>query len=123
LAWSPAHPVADAYRTFKPMPYDAPTTALAAMLHAVHPDGGYFKLSEPGTISVLDDGRTRFVPGPAGTHRYLIADPTQKDRIITLYAALVSATPVPRPVRGGRKNQVPPEKQKLPVPAADVKPP
>ena len=26
LSWSTAHPVGDAYRAFKPMPYDAPVT-------------------------------------------------------------------------------------------------
>ena len=40
FAWSPAHPVVDAYRAFKPMPYDAPASALAAMLYAVHPEDG-----------------------------------------------------------------------------------
>ena len=72
FAWSPAHPVVDAYRAFKPMPYDAPAPALAAVLYAVHPDDGYFKLSEPGTISVLDDGRTRFTP--AGGRQAPVSD-------------------------------------------------
>jgi hypothetical protein len=100
FAWSPAHPVADAYRLVKPMPYDAPAAALAAVLYAVHPDDGYFKLSEPGTISVQDDGRTEFTPGAEGKHRYLIADPAQQERIITLYKETVSAKPVPRQGRG-----------------------
>jgi hypothetical protein len=100
FAWSPAHPVADAYRTLQPMPYDAPAAALAAVLHAVHPDEGYFKLSDPGTITVLDDGRTRFTPGADGKHRYLIVDPAQKERVLTLYSAMVSAAPAPRPSRG-----------------------
>src|SRR5439155_26792549 len=42
FAWSPAHPVVDAYRAYKPMPYDAPTTAMAAALYAVRPHKGYF---------------------------------------------------------------------------------
>ena len=100
FAWSPAHPVADAYRLVKPMPYDAPAAALAAMLYAVHPDDGYFKVSEAGTISVKDDGRTEFTPSAEGKHRYLIADPAQQDRIITLYKETVSAKPVPRQGRG-----------------------
>ena len=101
LAWSPDHPVADAYRAFKPMPYDAPASALAALLYAVHPGQGYFKLSERGTISVLDDGRTRFTPGADGTHQYLIVDPAQKDRVVKLYTELVSSKPAPRPGRRG----------------------
>ena len=100
FAWSSAHPVVDAYRSVKPMPYDAPAPALAAVLHAVHPGGGYFKSSDPGTISVLDDGRTRFTPAADGKHRYLIVDPAQKERVISLYTAMVSAAPAPRPMRG-----------------------
>ena len=100
FAWAPAHPIVDAYRALKPMPYDAPAAALAAVLYAVHPDDGYFTLSEPGTISVLDDGRTRFAAGAEGKHRYVIVDPAQKERIITLYSAMVSAAPAPPRGRG-----------------------
>ena len=90
----------DAYRAARPMPYDAPASALAAVLYAVHPDDGFFKLSEPGSITVLDDGRTRFTPAAEGKHRYLIADPAMKEKIQGLYTALVSAPPAPRPGRG-----------------------
>jgi len=101
FAWSPAHPVVEAYRAFRPMPYDAPASALAAVLYAAQPDEGYFTLSAPGTISVLDDGRTRFAPQADGKHRYLIVDPAQKARIVTQYTSLVSAQPAPRPGRRG----------------------
>jgi hypothetical protein len=101
FAWSPAHPVVDAYRAYKPMPYDAPAPALAAVLQAALPDEKYFTLSEPGTISVLDDGRTRFAPQAEGKHRYLIVDPAQKARVLTQYTSLVPAPPAPRPGRRG----------------------
>jgi len=101
FAWAPAHPVVDAYRALKPMPYDAPAAALAAVLYAVHPDDGYFKLSDPGTITVLDDGRTRFTPGADGKHRYVIVDPAQKERVLSVYSAMVSAAPAVRPGRRG----------------------
>ena len=101
FAWSPAHPVVDAYRAYKAMPYDAPAPALAAVLQAAFPDEGYFTLSGPGTISVLDDGRTRFAPQAEGKHRYLIVDPAQKARVLTQYTSLVPAPPAPRPGRRG----------------------
>jgi len=101
FAWSPAHPVVDAYRAYKAMPYDAPSPALAAVLHAALPDEGYFTLSEPGTISVHDEGRTRFAPQADGKHRYLIVDPAQKARVLTEYTSLVTAPPAPRPGRRG----------------------
>jgi hypothetical protein len=78
------------------MPYDATTTAMAAVLYAARPDEGYFKLSEPGTISVLDDGRTKFTPSPEGKHRYLIFDPEKKDLVLKTYTEIVSAEPPPR---------------------------
>jgi hypothetical protein len=101
FTWAPNHPVVDAYRAFKRMPYDAPSRALAATLHAASPAERYFDLSEPGTITVLDDGRTRFMASPAGTHRYLIARPDQKERVLQTYVQLVSAEPPPRPGRSG----------------------
>jgi hypothetical protein len=103
IAWAPNHPVVDAYRAFTPPPYDAPSRALAAVLHAVSPDEGYFQLSEPGTITVADDGRTRFMPSPAGRHHYLIARPDSKDRVLETYVKMVTAQPPPRPGRGGAK--------------------
>jgi len=66
------HPVAEAYRNYKPMPYDRPTWDLTAALYAVRPDAGYFSLSPPGKISSDDSGRTQFHAAPDGKHRYLI---------------------------------------------------
>jgi len=99
FAWTSAHPVVDAYRAYKPMPYDAPTWDMAVVLYAVRPEEGYFKLSEPGTIRVLDDGRTKFTASPDGKQRYLILDSDQKDRIVKVYTEMASAKPVPRAPR------------------------
>jgi inosine-uridine nucleoside N-ribohydrolase len=96
FAWSQAHPVVDAYGAYKPMPYDAPAWDMTAVLHAIRPQETYFKLSEPGTISVLDDGRTEFSASATGKHRYLIFDPAQKERIIKTFTEMASLKPVPR---------------------------
>ncbi|HEY3838410.1 MAG TPA: hypothetical protein VGL72_17645 [Bryobacteraceae bacterium] len=96
FAWSPAHPVVDAYRAFHAMPYDAPSQDLAAVFHAVHPDAGLFKISEPGTISFDDNGHASFAPGSGGKHRQLMVDPDQKAAILEKFVAITSAKPVPR---------------------------
>ncbi|MBZ5618899.1 MAG: nucleoside hydrolase [Acidobacteriia bacterium] len=110
FAWAPDHPIVDAYRAFHRMPYDAPAPSMAAMLYAVHPDG-YFKLSDPGTIGVLEDGRTKFTPSPEGRHRYLIVDPAQREKVIQTYVEMASAKPTVRAprFRGGKKNVDPPK--------------
>lgn len=92
----PNNPVADAYRAYRPMPYNAPSGAMAAALYAIKPEDGYFKLSGPGTIRVQDDGATAFTPSAEGRHQYLIADPTQRDRVLQAYVELASAKPAPR---------------------------
>ncbi len=83
FAYAAAHPVAEAYRAYKPMPYDAPSAAMAAMLYAVRPNDGYFKLSE----------------SEAGKPRRLLLDPSQKERVIAAYVEMASAKPVPRKPR------------------------
>ncbi len=75
FAYAPHHPIADAYRAFKPMPYDAPTTCMAAVLYAVRPNDGYFELT---------------------ADKRLVAAPGQTDRILATYIELASAQPVER---------------------------
>jgi inosine-uridine nucleoside N-ribohydrolase len=87
------HPVAEAYRSYKPMPYDRPTWDLTAALYAVRSDGNYFSLSPPGKITVLDGGRSHFEPVPDGRHRYLILNGDQKPRTLEAMIMLASEPP------------------------------
>jgi hypothetical protein len=103
FAWAPAHPVVDAYRAFKPMPYDAPSYDLAAACYAVHPDSAFFRLSEPGVISVSDRGRMQFQASAGGKSHSVIVVPEQKENTIQAFVELVSAKPVPPPVRPRRQ--------------------
>jgi len=120
FAWSKAHPVVDAYRAHKAMPYDAPTWDMAAVLHAIRPTQGFFKLSEPGRISVTDDGRTKFTRSADGKHQHLILDPTTQEKIVQTYTELVSAKPVERtPFRFRQQQQ---KKAAPPPPAQTPKP-
>ena len=105
FAWAPSHPVVDAYVAAHPMPYDAPTTAMAAVLYAVHPEENYFQLSEPGTITVSDDGRTHFAPSAEGKHRYLILDPAKTESVLEIYTQMASNKPTPPPPRRRRSQQ------------------
>jgi inosine-uridine nucleoside N-ribohydrolase len=117
FAWSPAHPVADAYRAAGKMPYDAPVWAMNAALYAVRPKEQYFKLSDPGTVSVLDDGRTKFAASANGKHHYMIYDPAQKERILKAYTEIASAKPVEKPQRVPR---IPPNKAAPPMPEVKI---
>ena len=99
FAYVPDHPVAEAYRSYMKMPYDRPTWDLTAVLYAVRPDGKYFSLSPPGTITVLPDGSSRFEPSSTGNHRYLILRDEQRARTLEAMIMLASQPPAncPRP--------------------------
>jgi len=90
FAWVPDHPVAEAYRDYKPMPYDRPTWDLTAVLYAVRPGGGYFEVSGPGTITSDDAGRTQFQPDAAGRQRHLVLREAQRARTLETMVLLAS---------------------------------
>jgi len=103
FAWARMHPVVDAYRAFKPMPYDIPAHDLAAMHYTVHPDSGFFTLSEPGTLAVSDAGAVSFAPGGGGGNvRRLIVDQTRKAEAIAALLEIASAEPPAPPAPRGR---------------------
>jgi inosine-uridine nucleoside N-ribohydrolase len=87
------HPVVDAYRAYKKMPYDRPTWDLTAVLYAVRPRGGFFTLSERGAISVDAKGKTEWTPDPKGNHRYLILDPSMRKSVLDALVQLSSRPP------------------------------
>src|ERR1017187_8813437 len=121
FAWAPAHPVVDAYRAFHRMPYDAPSYDVAAVHYAVHPDSGFFQLSEAGTVVVADDGSMKFTPG-GGKVRSLTVDPAKREQIVEALVEIACAKPVaPRGFRPPTANgqQAPPAAAATP---ADGKP-
>ena len=91
---SPQNPFSDAYRAWKPMPYNSPTWAMAATLYAGRPKEGNFKISDPGRISIGDDGKLSFTAADKGLHKMLSVDPEQKDKVLQAYVDLTSAKPV-----------------------------
>jgi inosine-uridine nucleoside N-ribohydrolase len=96
------HPVAEAYKLYMKFPYDRQTWDLTSVLYAVRPDRGYFGLSEPGTITVTDAGKTEFAPSAEGRHRILTASPEQATKTLEAMVCLCSEPPLPpKPPRTG----------------------
>jgi len=93
-AYVPHHPIAEAYRLYQKFPYNRPTWDLTSVLFAVHPDGGYFSISEPGKIVVEATGKTTFTTNPRGRHFVLSADAQQKVRALEAMVLLSSQPPV-----------------------------
>jgi purine nucleosidase len=130
FAWTPAHPIVDAYHAFRPGVYDFPSHDLAAALYAVHPDKDFFKLSDAGTIVLGDDGIMKFAAG-AGKTRSLIFDPSRMQAVLQTFVEVASAKPViPQPRRprsadgkaGAKPATAPPDTVKPEVKTPEKKP-
>jgi purine nucleosidase len=94
FAYVPHHPVADGYRAYMKMPYDRPTWDLTAVLYAVRPEKS-FGLSQPGLVSVADDGTTHFTADKSGTRRHLTATPEQGRQALATMTELAAKPPGP----------------------------
>ncbi len=87
------HPLAESYTIYSPPPHNRPTWDLTSVLYAVCPDRGYFELSPPGTVTVEDDGFTKFTEVPGGKCRYLILPAAQVERVKEAFVQLCSQPP------------------------------
>ena len=92
--WTEHHPVVDAYRNYKTMPYDRETWDLTSVLYAVRPARNYFSLSPEGEITVDGQGRTHFTEKPGGRRRYLRATPEQGQQALKAMIELASSRPL-----------------------------
>lgn len=90
----------------------APERPVAA-LYAGKQKADYFQFSEPGTIEVLDDGKTRFAASASGRHRFVKVDAAQRERVAAAFTALAAAKPAPppRPFRPQQAVEAPAQKQ------------
>lgn len=88
--WTAHHPIVDAYRAYKKMPYDRPSWDLTSVLYAVRPHHGYFSLSERGWVRLDQNGVTRLEPDPSGKHRYLKVNEAQRAKVLEALVQLAS---------------------------------
>ncbi|WP_417382936.1 nucleoside hydrolase [Gimesia sp.] len=90
------HIVREAYLLHSGPEHDRPSWDLTSVLYAVRPDDGYFDLSEPGKVTVDDDGFLSFHPTKQGRDRYLKMNPLQAVQVKEVLRSLVSQPPVIR---------------------------
>lgn len=88
------HPLAEAYVAYNPPPHNRPTWDLTSVLYGIRPGREYFGLSQPGRVTVADDGLTTFEQATSGPHRYLKLTDEQKIRVTATLVGLSSQPPL-----------------------------
>lgn len=92
-AYTPHHPLREAYAHYRGLDNDQPTYDLTSVLYAVRPDRGYFNLSEPGRIVVAEDGFSEFEADEHGNCRFLSVTADQIVRVREAQMWLCSEPP------------------------------
>jgi inosine-uridine nucleoside N-ribohydrolase len=93
FAWTEYHPLRDAYKAYRKMPYDRYTWDLIAVMYAADRKEEYFTVSETGRISVDNQGYTTFEACKEGKHTYLMATPEQSEKIKDYFIGLITLRP------------------------------
>lgn len=89
----PNHIIKDGYLAYCGPDRENPTWDLTCPLQIIYPNRGYFGLSEPGTVSVADDGFNTFNPDPNGNHLIMRLDQTQQTRVLEAFTQLAPHPP------------------------------
>ncbi|MGN0201276.1 MAG: nucleoside hydrolase [Candidatus Cryptobacteroides sp.] len=97
FGWAPAHPMAEAYKVYHPMPYDEPTWDITSVLYAVegiaNGDTPYFSVVGPGRIEFTDDACTHFTPDPEADRYYLAADSLMCANVLGRFKEILVSKP------------------------------
>lgn len=91
-SWVPAHPFKEAYIYYGEMPYDNWMFDPTAVIYAVEGES-LFTNSGPGTITVDDEGVTRFTPDENGKHSYITLTDEQAKALIAYGVENLTAKP------------------------------
>lgn len=91
--YQPHHLVREAYLLHSGPEHDRPTWDLTSVLYAVRPQDRYFDLSDPGRVTVDEQGYTQFVPAAEGRDRYLLMSDEQRIRVVEAQRVLASQPP------------------------------
>ncbi len=91
--YTPRHIIKEGYEAYCGLNGQNPTWDLTCPLLIVHPDRGYFDLSEPGDVTVENDGLTVFKPNPQGKHRYMKMNEVQTARVLEAFVQLCPEPP------------------------------
>jgi inosine-uridine nucleoside N-ribohydrolase len=87
------HLVRDAYALHRPGRKDSPTWDLISVVAVTYAKRNYFGLSEPGTVTVENDGFTAFRTSADGRDRFVKVSPEQAIRLQEMMINLVAQPP------------------------------
>lgn len=91
--WTEHHPLVDAYKQYRPFPYDRATWDLTSVYFAVDSRTDLLNLSIPGKLTVDDKGFMHFSDEAKGNHYVLSNNKSQVPKLKSYFIQLISRKP------------------------------
>lgn len=91
--WTKHHPLVDAYKRYRPYPYDRPTWDLTSVYYAVNPLTNIFEKSSPGILTIDHKGFMFFEENKDGKHIVLTLPESNKNKLKNSFIELISQKP------------------------------
>ncbi len=93
FTWAKWHPMVEAYRAWKEMPYNRSMWDPTSVLYALQPTSDMFTRTEEGRVVVDERGMTSFTPQAGGRDRILSVDPKQAARMKAYFVQVITRKP------------------------------
>ncbi|MDD4922958.1 MAG: nucleoside hydrolase, partial [Bacteroidales bacterium] len=93
FAWATFHPLVEAYKQYKPMPYDRPCWDPIALLYVMDSSSKFFTHSGWGKVAVDEKGHTLFSPDVNGNRQYITLTTDQAAAIRSYFIEQVTRVP------------------------------
>lgn len=91
FAWTAHHPVVDAYKDYRKMPYDRQTWDLLSVVYVLHPE--LFEVSPKGNVTVDGAGFTHFSEAADGNAVWLTASDSQCKQLLDFIVSETTKRP------------------------------
>ncbi|MBL1407623.1 nucleoside hydrolase [Sphingobacterium faecale] len=91
--WTANHPLVDAYKRYRPFPYDRPTWDLTSVYYPVEQRDNLLDVSKPGVLTVDDKGFTHFEERGNGKHYVLSVSSDNAKRLKDYFVNLIKEKP------------------------------
>jgi len=93
FGWTANHPLVDAYKRYRPFPYNRPTWDLTSVYYAVEQENNLLDISKPGKLAVDDKGFTHFSEQADGRHYVLSIGKGNAEKMKEYFVDLIRQKP------------------------------
>jgi inosine-uridine nucleoside N-ribohydrolase len=93
FGWTAHHPLVDAYKRYRPFPYDRPTWDLTSVYYAIAWEGDLLNVSKPGKLRVDEKGFTYFSEEEVGKHYVLSINDDNVIKLQQYFVNLIKQQP------------------------------